>query len=155
MKKLIGFATIFTIILISTVIIYSNNITPKAGALAKVIDNLSFTVQDITDSNKGDLLTIKIVNNSDIKIYNNNILFNYPIKQDNGYVENKYKIKAVLTKQAMEPKEEMIISVLIPFGDFITEESFHKDLLYYEYYGYYDKVSVKTSFFVTNYIPTN
>ncbi|MDF2941271.1 MAG: hypothetical protein K0S01_129 [Herbinix sp.] len=155
MKKKIGVAAIITIILVSMVIIYINNITPKAELVANVINNLSFAVQDSTASNKGDLLIIKIVNNSDLKIYNDNVFFNYPIKQKNGYVENKYKIEAVLTKKVMKPKEEMFISVLIPFGDFISEENFHKDLLYYEYEGYYDKISEKTSFFISNYIPTN
>lgn len=154
MKKIvIGAIGIISILMIGIWIAVNNHQELKAKDYKSVIDNMNFSIQEVRTSKGGDLITVKIKNNSDFKIYTSNLFFNYPIKEGNGYTENKYKIEALLNKKEIGPGEEISVAVLIPVGDFMKEESMAKDLLYYDYEGYIGKVSDRNSFFTNNYIP--
>lgn len=151
MKKII--IGVISVLVIIILIIFNNNHELKTKDYKNVIDNINFSIQEVKSSEKGDLITVKIKNNSKFKIYSNKLFFNYPLKDGNGYTENKYKVEALVNKKQIKSGEEIIVPILIPIGDFIKEESMAKNLLYYDYEGYINEVSNQNSFFINNYIP--
>lgn len=151
MKKII--IGVISVLIIIILIIFNNKHELKAKDYKNVIDNINISIQEVKSLVNGDLITVKIKNNSKFKIYSNKLFFNYPLKDGNGYTENKYKVEALVNKKQIKSGEEIIVSILIPIGDFIKEDSMAKNLLYYDYEGYINEVSNKNSFFINNYIP--
>ncbi len=151
MKKII--IGVISVLVIIILIIFNNNHELKTKDYKNVIDNINFSIKEVKSSEKGDLITVKIKNNSKFKIYSNKLFFNYPLKDGNGYTENKYKVEALVNKRQIKSGEEIIVPILIPIGDFIKKESMAKNLLYYDYEGYINEVSNQNSFFIDNYIP--
>ncbi len=152
MKKII-IGVISVLIIIILIISNNNHHELKTKDYKNVIDNINISIQEVKSSEKGDLITVKIKNNSKFKIYSDKLFFNYPLKVGNGYTENKYKVEALVNKKQIKSGEEIIVAILIPIGDFIKENSMAKNLLYYDYEGYINEVSDLNSFFINNYIP--
>lgn len=60
--------------------------------------------------------SIKLINDSDYVIKQNNVLVSFPIKQgEDGYKENEYKIEANGNKLDIQPGEKVTLNVFMPF----------------------------------------
>ncbi|BCJ99448.1 hypothetical protein [Anaerocolumna chitinilytica] len=71
MKKII--IGVISVLIIIILIIFNNNHELKTKDYKNVIDNINFSIQEVKSSDKGDLITVKIKNNSKFKIYSNKL----------------------------------------------------------------------------------
>ncbi|MFF2176442.1 hypothetical protein ACFVT8_08290 [Lysinibacillus sp. NPDC058147] len=60
--------------------------------------------------------SIKLINDSDYVIKQNNVLVSFPIKRgESGYKENEYKVEADGNKLDIQPGEKVTLNVFMPF----------------------------------------
>ena len=89
---------------------------------------------------EGNFYTIKLINGSNFVIKQNNLYVSFPIKiNPNALKGNEYKVEAKENKLDIQPGEEMVLSVFMPF------EGVDKTMLgiekpSYQLVGYLEKI---------------
>lgn len=96
--------------------------------------------------NDGISYSLKLVNNSDYTIKQNNVFMSYPLKQNNGYTGNEYKVEAEGNKLDIKPGEEIELKVFAPSKGVGDKSSLSFDAPNIEVEGYLETVSEKSKF---------
>ncbi|TCZ69134.1 hypothetical protein E0485_24000 [Paenibacillus albiflavus] len=104
------FFTIFLSILITFTVSCSNDEknTPND------IDNIRLEMTEQREDQNGMIYTLRLQNKSKQVIKQNNVYLSFPIKIENGWKGNEFKIEAKNNKLNIKPGEEILLSVTVP-----------------------------------------
>lgn len=94
----------------------------------------------------GTSYSLKLVNKSDYTIKQNNVFMSYPLKQNNGYTGNEYKVEAEGNKLDIKPGEEIELKVFAPFKGVGDKDSLSFDTPNILVEGYLETVNEKSKF---------
>ncbi|UPM54806.1 hypothetical protein [Gottfriedia acidiceleris] len=95
---------------------------------------------------QGKLYTLKLINGSDFVIKQNNVYVSFPIEiNQNAHKGNDYKVEAKGNKLDIQPGEDRILNVYMPF-DGLDKESLAIDDPSYQLVGYLKQVDGKHLF---------
>lgn len=105
---------------------------------------------------EGNLYTLKLINNSDFVIKQNNVFVTYPLKiNENAYKGNEYKVEAKGNKLDIQPGEKITLSVFMPFEGLGDKTMFALDNPSYQLKGFLENVDSKHHFSVGGDLITN
>jgi len=94
------------------------------------------------------IYTMKLINGSDFVIKQNNVNVSFPIKiTQNAYKGNEYKVEAIGNKLDIQPGEDIILNVIMPFEG-IDKSLLALDHPSYQLKGYLGKLDNKHLFSV-------
>ncbi|WP_411335138.1 hypothetical protein ACK1LH_21030 (plasmid) [Metabacillus indicus] len=89
---------------------------------------------------------LKLKNNSDFTIKQNNVFVSYPLILNNGSKGNVYKVEAQGNKLDIMPGEEVVLTVSTPFQGIGDKDSISFDTPQIQVEGYLDSVNEKSKF---------
>lgn len=109
------------------------------------IEKIKLKLVEKQEMKDGISYTIKLENDSDYVIKQNNVYLYYPIKTENGSKGNEFKVEAEGNKLNIEPNEEVTLNVFTPFVGMSNPELL-VDEPAIEIKGYTAKVDISHSF---------
>lgn len=93
--------------------------------------------------------SIKLINNSDYVIKQNNVYVSFPIKQDERFYKgNDYKVEADGNKLDIQPGENITLRVFMPFRGIVDKTLVETDNPNIQLMGYLQTVDKKNYFTV-------
>ncbi|WP_028306550.1 hypothetical protein [Desulfitibacter alkalitolerans] len=142
-------ATILVLCILVILVIY--NLGCQANNKVKPLnimelDKITAEIVSITRDGEMDIYTYQLENGTTYSIKQNIIYFSYPIKIDNGYVENQFKIEAQYNKLDIKPGEKWEVKVYVPIVIFDKIYDAVLDEPHLEIKGFFNKVENHTQF---------
>ncbi|RKP57993.1 hypothetical protein D7Z26_00315 [Cohnella endophytica] len=131
------FKFLFSLLIIMIIITGCNTnkpITPNE------LDKINVEVIDRSEMPVGIAYTIKLSNESNHTIKQNNVFISYAIKTTNGSKGNEFKVEAKDNKLDIKPHEEVLLSAFTPIEELQGNDKIMMDECYLEIKGYVDRV---------------
>ncbi|MDP5274976.1 hypothetical protein [Chengkuizengella axinellae] len=89
--------------------------------------------------------SIKLINESEFNLKQNNVYLSYPIKTERGSSGNEFKVEATGNRTNIEPNEQIILNLFTPFEG-MSDPNLLIETPYIEINGYFDEVDDKNLF---------
>lgn len=110
------------------------------------IDNIRVEFIELKEDLKGMIYTLKVQNNSNHVIIQNNVYVSFPIKVGNGAGSNEFKIEAKNNKINIKPGEEVLLTAFAPKVMYEGNSNIDVTNPDIEIKGYVDKLSERNRF---------
>ena len=110
------------------------------------INRVQLEIVDTEILDDGMRYQIKLLNGSNYTIKQNIVHFTYPIKIDNGILDNTYKVEATNNKLNIQPGEEITLNVFTPFEGIPEEDILALDQPIVSIVGYFEQVDEESKF---------
>ncbi|WP_339291196.1 hypothetical protein MKY48_23635 [Paenibacillus sp. FSL W8-0187] len=102
------------IIFVILCLLISVSCSNKREVTTDDIDNIKLELIEQTEEANGKVFTLKLHNKSSHIIVQNIVYLSFPIKVENGFRGNDFKIEARNNKLNINPGEELLLTVFAP-----------------------------------------
>ncbi len=113
----------------------------------EVTENINLELVEQKEVQDGAIYTLKLINNSNQAIKQNNVFLSYPIKTSaNGTKGNYFKIEAQNNKLNIQSEEELLLTVFAPKEMYESNSNLAMNEVEIEIKGYINEVTDQNQF---------
>lgn len=134
-------------IFLLTFVLLAGCVNEKAAISTIDLEKIKLVLIKKQTLKEGIIYSIKLINDSDFVIRQNNVFVSFPIKVSQGaYKGNKYKVEAEGNKLDIQPGEKVTLDVFMPFEGIGDKSLLGIDNPSIQLIGYLDSIDNKHKF---------
>lgn len=146
MSPVVGLLHAMVVFILAAVFIVVISGCNSKVVLPRDIENIQLELLGGNQAPNGLIYTIKLSNQTDLLIKQNNVYLSFPIKTESGSKGNEFKIEAKNNKLNIKPGEEVLLTVFAPKEMYEGNPSIEVENPTIEINGYFNEVEEQSRF---------